>query len=330
LRDAYGKFESNDIKLYAVSYDDRETLEEFSREQNIPYPLLSDIDSSVIRSYGILNTEVSPDDAFLYGIPFPGTYVCDEGGVVIARFFHDSYKKRDSAEFLVDAALGKHTIDPQAPQDTAGDQEVKITAAVAGGDGSVRQGIVRKLIVRFELADGFHIYSEPVPQGMVATSIDVSGPPGFTTLPTETPPTHNLHLAPLNIDLQVWSGSVDIVTPFYAKGELASETRPLDAPTIDIEVNVKYQACTDSECLLPKTETFTLTLPMDVVDVPQLGLHTGHGQREGNYSSMPAMRRLIWRKLKANPLGLPTFLWKSIKLELGARKRARQQRKLSN
>ncbi|MFT5482247.1 MAG: hypothetical protein ACI9GW_000896 [Halieaceae bacterium] len=32
----------------------------------------------------------------LWGIPFPGVYVCDEKGKVISKFFHDTYKKRDS------------------------------------------------------------------------------------------------------------------------------------------------------------------------------------------------------------------------------------------
>ena len=34
--------------------------------------MLSDIDSAVIRAYGILNDQVDPGDAFLYGIPYPG------------------------------------------------------------------------------------------------------------------------------------------------------------------------------------------------------------------------------------------------------------------
>ena len=37
---------------------------------------------------------------------------------------------------------------------------------------------------------------------------------------------------------------------------------------------------------------------MDVIDVPSLSMHTGHGQREGSYDSTPAMRRLLWRKIR--------------------------------
>ena len=321
MRDSYAKFEAHGIKLYALSYDDQETLREFSQAQDIPYPLLSDVDSEVIQRYGILNTEISKDDAFLYGIPFPGVYIADENGVVVAKFFHDTYKKRDSPETLIDAALGRIVIDEDAPQAEGGSEDIRITAAIHGGKGTIRQGILRKLVVRFELGEGLHIYGEPVPQGMVATQVAVSGPPGFTALETEFPPTERLHLASMGADLEVWSGTVDIVVPFYAKGELASETRPLDADEIDLDIQVRYQACTDNECLLPRTESLKLSLAMDVIDVPRLGIHLGHGQRESGYDSMPAMRRLIWRKVKKNPLGLPKFLWKNLKLELAARKR---------
>ena len=326
MRDAWGKFVDNDIKLYAVSYDDRETLGDFAREQEIPYPLLSDVDSEVIRRYGILNTQVSSDDAFLYGIPFPGVYVVDEQGRVVAKSFHDSYKKRDSAETLIDAALGRIQLSDDAPITQGGEDDIRITVAVHGGNGSIRQGIVRKLVVRFELADGLHIYGEPVPQGMVATGIDVEAPPGFVVLPMEAPPTHPLHLPAMAVDLEVWSGTVDLVIPFYPHGEQASEVRALDNDSIDIAVTVRYQACNDQECLLPRTETLHLTLPMDVVDVPRLGMHLGHGQREGSYDSTPAMKRLIWRKFKQNPLGFGRFILKSIGLEWQARKRARQQK----
>ena len=71
------------------------------------------------------------------------------------------------------------------------------------------------------------------------------------------------------------------------------------------------------ECLLPRRERFTLELPVDVVDVPNLGVHRGHGQREGLYDSTPAMRRLLWRKVRARPLGLVKLIWKTFKLKVG-------------
>ena len=108
-----------------------------------------------------------------------------------------------------------------------------------------------------------------------------------------------------------------------ATGELASEVRPLDAPSARLQVKVRYQACDDETCLLPKSETLLLDVPLDVIDVPALGTHMGHGQREAGYDGMPHLRRLLLRKLRKNPLGLPRFIAKNIRLELAAWRRRR-------
>lgn len=277
----------------------------------------------MICRYGILNDQVGREDAFLTGIPYPGVYVTDERGIVVAKFFHDTYKKRSSPEMLIDAALGRIVVADDAPSVRGGDDEVRISVLAHGGKGTIRQGIVRQLVVRFALGDGFHIYGEPVPEGMIPTRVAVSGPPGLVIGEPVFPPTEVLRLESMGMELPVWSGDVDVVVPFYATGELASETRPLDGEAVEIEATVRYQACNDEVCFPPKTERLVLRLALDVVDVPSLGTHQGHGQREGSYSAAPHMARLLLRKLRQYPLGLPRFLWKSIRLELAARRRRR-------
>ena len=315
MRDAFDKFEAAGVKLYALSYDDQETLAEFAQKQGVQYTLLSDPDSQVIKQYGLLNEQLSKKDAFLYGIPYPGVFVCDEDGTVISKFFHDSYKKRESPEMLIDAALGHITIDETAPRAESSDDGIRITAALHGGNGSLRQGIFRQLVTTFELPEGLHIYGEPVPQGLIATEIRVEGPDGLVTLPTEVPPTAPLHLKTLDIDLNVWSGTVSMATPLYPVGELVSECRPIDEQEVELSVHVTFQACTDEACLLPQTRTLTMRVALEEVDVPKLRIHTGHGQREGNYDSTPAMRRLIWRKTRKNPLRLLQFIWNQKRME---------------
>ncbi len=289
-------------------------LAAYGTEQNIPYPLLSDVDSAVIKRFGILNDTVQPGDAMLYGIPYPGSYVCDGDGVVIAKFFHDTYKKRDSPELLLDAALGRVQLDPDLPGDRRADPEVAVTATVHGGRGTLRQGIVRHLVLRFELADSLHVYGAPAPDGMVPLTIELSGPPGLVFEDVRLPPTKPLLLEGMNLTLQVWSGTFDASVPFYATGELASETRPLETPAAAIDIQVRFQACDDNTCLLPRTESFELTLPLDVVDVPNLGVHTGHGQREGTFDASPHFRRLLRRKILRHPLGFLRFLVKNRRL----------------
>ena len=323
MRDAFEKFEANGIKLYALSYDDQETLEEFGSHHQIPYTLLSDIDSAVIKQFGLLNTEVSKSDAFLYGIPFPGVYVCDENGVVVSKLFHDSYKKRESPETLIDAAMGNIVIDEDAPQASANEGDVVITASVRGGNASLRQGIIRQLVIRFQLPEGLHIYGDPVPEGLTATVISVTGPEGLQVMPAQFPASNALRLESLDVELQVWSGQVDVVIPIYATGELASECRPLDAASTSLSIDIHYQACDDTTCLLPTRQHLSLELPLDVIEVPNLPMHTGHGQREGSYDSLPALKRLLWRKIKRNPLRLIQFILKNRRLERAARRRQR-------
>ncbi|MCP3987032.1 MAG: redoxin domain-containing protein [bacterium] len=323
MRDAYPKFQAAGIELYAISYDDQEVLTEFSAKQNIPFRLLSDLDSEVIRRYGILNDQVGREDAFLEGIPYPGVYVTDEEGVVIAKFFHDSYKERDSPEMLIDAALGRLLLSDDEPSASGGDEEVRISAVVHGGKGTIRQGIRRQLIVRFELGEGVHIYGEPVPEGMIPTSISVSAPPGLVLEDPIYPPTETLRIESMDMELPVWSGTVDIVLPFMAIGELASETRPLDMEHAEIEVGVRYQACDDNSCFPPKTEKLKLHVDLDVIDVPALSTHMGHGQREAEYNGMPHMFRLIRRKARKYPLGMLRLIFKTIRLEWAALRRLR-------
>lgn len=297
MRNAFDKFEAAGIKVYAISYDDQEVLSEYAEKQGIPFPLLSDLDSEVIRRYGILNEQIGPGDGFYYGIPYPGVFVTDEEGVVVAKFFHDTYKKRDSAEIIIDAALGRVQLAEEAPSvATDDDDDIRITAALQGGLGSLRQGIVRHVVVRFELSNGLHIYGEPTPQGMVPTTVSVSGPPGLVVEDPIFPPAKPLTLKGTDIELQVWSHTVDVIVPIYPIGELASEVRPLDQETVTVKVQVRYQACDDTTCLLPRTESLALELPLEAVDVPAISVHTGHGQREGNYDGTRHMKRLLKRK----------------------------------
>jgi peroxiredoxin Q/BCP len=89
------------IRVVAISYDSVEVLAKFAAERMITFPLLSDSESQVIESFGILNKEASGPTA---GIPYPGTYLIDSGGVVRAKLFLEDYKDRHTTEALIKAA----------------------------------------------------------------------------------------------------------------------------------------------------------------------------------------------------------------------------------
>lgn len=278
----------------------------------------------MIRRYGILNTEIRPGDLPAYGVPFPGSYVTDENGVVVEKFFHDSYKKRDSAESLLDAALGQVLAGKETAAVSGGDDDVRVSAFVHGGRGTVRQGIVRKLVVRFALREGLHIYGEPVPEGMVATRVEVSGPEGLVTHAPVLPPTRPLRLAGLDLTLHVWDGVVDIAVPFHPRAELVSECRPLDRDSVPIDVTVRYQACDDTSCLAPRTERFRLEVGLEPVDMPNLSFHGDTGQWKSALDSAPHFRRLMLRQLRRHPVGALRSIAQQIRLRIQAERRRRR------
>ena len=84
------------LGLAAISYDSTGVLKAFAEREHIGFELLSDADSKVIRSYGILN-ETVPKDSTFFGIPNPGTYVLNERGIVIAKYFEDDFRVRNTA-----------------------------------------------------------------------------------------------------------------------------------------------------------------------------------------------------------------------------------------
>ncbi len=303
-----------------------DALKAFSDSYEIGYPMLSDSGSQVIRRYGILNTEIPPGDIPAYGVPFPGTFVCDEDGIVVEKSFHDSYKKRDSADLLLDSALGEIGIADDVPRAVGGDEEIRVTAFLHGGRGTIRQGIHRRLVVRFQMREGLHIYGEPVPEGMIATSVDVQGPPGLVTEAPIVPPTTPLQLESRGLDLNVWSGTVDIAVPVYPVATLISECRPVDQDSIPIEVTVRYQACDDAMCFAPKTEKLTLEAKLEPVDMPDLSFHGETGQWKSKMEGMPHMRKLILRQLKAHPLGFAKSIANQVRLRIAGELRVRRKR----
>lgn len=309
LQEALPKFKAAGLKLYVVSYDSAVALAEFAKHHKITYPLLSDEGSKVIDRYGIRNHFVTKDQVPYYGIPFPGTYLVDEQGLVEAKFFHRNLAQRESADSILDSALGKILLGENEPTAEAGTDAIRITAAYHGGGGKLRQGFVRDIVVRFDLKAGVHIYSDPVPNGMVATKIRVSGPPGLHVEEMVSAPTHSLERPGLKEELRVWSGQVDFKIPVWVDDRIASltsETRD----KVDIQIEIAYQSCDKQSCHIPRKETLTLTVPV----APHLG-HKLLGSLSGTVATSMNSRCLlgaqIFKGLVRSPIRGTWYLLKT-------------------
>lgn len=283
-----------------VSYDDPSALKAYITATAAPFTLLSDRDSKVIRQYGIFNESVLPGDIPIYGIPYPGSYVANEQGRVIYKTFLESYKCRENPQVLIDAALGQVSLGDPETSKQGGDEAIRVRVGLLGG--AIKQGAQRRIVVRFEMGPGLHLYGKPVPAGMVPVEINVKGPEGLVVQPPILPATTPHWLQELNLELAVWTEQLDVQIPIYALSKIASELQPLASTELTLEVSVRYQACNQTTCLLPRTEQFVLTIPVDVIDVPQLSLFAGNGQKTLKFKAAPHIMRLVWRIFRLNPV----------------------------
>ena len=95
------------VRLYTLSYDEPDALADYAEAHGVTFTMLSDPSSEVIKAFGILNTLIPPDDHPWYGIPFPGAYVLDAEGTIVAKFFEHNFAVRPGPEQMLATALGE-------------------------------------------------------------------------------------------------------------------------------------------------------------------------------------------------------------------------------
>jgi hypothetical protein len=238
-------------------------LADFAAAKNIDYTMFADAASRVIREYGVLNTLIPPEDVPFHGVPFPGVFLVGKDGVITDKLFNPHFANRDCVEAIVDRFLGRVVPGEGEPiAHFSEDDGVEVTAFLRGGGGVLRMGPLRRLIVRFSLPPGLHIYGEPVPEGMVATQIEVEGPDGFCCEAIESPPTELLNLPGVDAPLHVWDGIVDFVLPVFGNSVLGESLLEETHASIEVKINVRYQACDDAQCFIPRTRTLELNVPL--------------------------------------------------------------------
>ncbi|MDE2726728.1 MAG: thioredoxin-dependent thiol peroxidase [Gemmatimonadota bacterium] len=86
FRDHFPSFQGRDVQIYGVSCDDIPSHEKFAAKYDLPFPLLSDPDTSVSTAYGVYKEKTN------YGRKYMGiersTFVIDGDGR-ISRIFRN-------------------------------------------------------------------------------------------------------------------------------------------------------------------------------------------------------------------------------------------------
>jgi Thiol:disulfide interchange protein DsbD, N-terminal/AhpC/TSA family len=227
----------------------------FAEKSGITYPLLSDEGSKLIAALGLLNTRV-PEQHAVYGvqpsprhqgIAYPGSFILDEQGVVTEKRFYQSYRERETGAGILRDAFDVETElhGPVAAFDAEG---VSIHAWLDSERYRYFQRLY--LTVRLDVAPGLHIYSAPIPDGFIPLSVEVAPLEGLEVGPPELPQPRPFHLAGLDEQFFVYTGTVTLRRP-------VTFTRR-DAGDLVLQVSVRFQACSDTDCLMPASASLEL------------------------------------------------------------------------
>jgi thioredoxin-dependent peroxiredoxin len=94
------EFEAKGIQIVAISSDEKEPLVEMQRELGLPFPLLSDPDEKIIKSYGLLHAQGNNGQ----DIARPAELLLDGDGVIRWLMFTDNLRVRVRPEDVLEAA----------------------------------------------------------------------------------------------------------------------------------------------------------------------------------------------------------------------------------
>jgi hypothetical protein len=254
-------FDAAGVAVYALSYDEADALRDFREAHGITYTLLSDPDSEVIRSFGILNTLIDPGDHPWYGIPYPGVYVIGADGAITHKFFENNLAVRAGPEQLLRAVQGQPM--PEARADEAAPEAVQVSIALDGT--TLASTVQRDLVARFSVPAGRHVYADPAPQGTVAVDVVLDDSESVVKRPIVRPPSEPHTLAGTGESFQVHHDLFELRLPVTVNNAAHGDTAE-----ITVSGEVRWQSCDDEVCDIPTSQRFELTLP--VAEPPPVAL----------------------------------------------------------
>jgi hypothetical protein len=234
------------LGLAAVSYDSAAVLKNFAERHHLTYPLLSDPESKIIQSFGILNEAVAPGTA-TYGIPYPGTYVLDPQGKVVSKHFEDDYRERTSATDILVREFGKS---PDGTGGVLGAKQLRLTTAASTQ--VARPGHRIALSVKIELKPGMHVYAPGV-QGYIP--IDWKLEDGAAAKPHafSYPASRMMHLKAIGETVPVYRGLVQMTREITFGPEAALKPLVRSSGELIVRGSFGYQACDERKCYAPET-----------------------------------------------------------------------------
>jgi hypothetical protein len=218
-------------------------LKSFSEKYDITYPLLSDINSEVIRKFGILNTGIDSSSGS-FGVPNPGIFIVNKNLIVEKKQFEKSYAARPSAENILAIHFNKELNSYIHPFKTT-----YLKGSIALSDTLAYRAQLLALVVKISLINGFHLYVEPIPEGYTPLKIDLISNPNFTLDSLLYPESEQITLKSINETFNIISDEIIL------KSVIRVKKKP-SIGTYSGKLKISFQACNDKICMPPEELNF--------------------------------------------------------------------------
>lgn len=149
--------------------------------------------------------------------------------------------------------------------DLSGDLPVeKLTAETYISLDKVQPGNEFQIAVVVTIAEGWHVNANPTREGLIETTLTLSENPNLTPGKVVYPAGDTLNIASIGL-ASVYHGTISFGIP-----ATLLDSAPIEPINLDVEI--RYQACNDEQCLLP--ETLNVSVPIKVVGKEETVLPT--------------------------------------------------------
>lgn len=253
------------MAVVAVTPDPPEVLARFASSYAIAYPILADPGGRVIEQFGVLNHNIVPNERQAAGIPFPGHFLLDTHGRILAKTFTGDLRHRASGTALVAETFDTY----HGPRATIETDELHATIGLSTG--RLFGGQEVSVRVDLDIAPGWHIYGADVTAPYQPLTIDFDTGRELVAAQSLTwPPPAAVHFDALDTTLSAHEGHVRATgrlrlrwsPPPSIFGGLDDAVRRRTIPpgSYTIPCALRYQACSETTCVEPRTVPFTLAI----------------------------------------------------------------------
>jgi peroxiredoxin len=236
-------FRARGLEIAAIVPEPVADLKAFTTRLKIPFPILSDADSSVVRRFGLEDTRGGTYVPHP-GLPYAGNLYLDAGGTVRDRYFEQEVETRRTAGSILLQQGGRGR----------GGQQVELAHFVLGTSASnteLAPGQRFTLALDLALQEKHHLYAPGV-SGYRPLKLVLDPNPLFEAHPPQFPAARSYYYAPLQETVPVFEGQVRVLQ------DLTLAFRPALAALgrngehdVALTGTLEYQVCSDRVCYPP-------------------------------------------------------------------------------